>query len=67
MAIPFFFSFLNLSFGQGGIIIDSAKGIKYKIGYTGHIANNNVMSNCKWKRYNLILVLSKSWYVHCSL
>lgn len=48
MAIPlFFFSFLNLSFGEGGIKIDSAKGIKYKIGYTGHIANNNVMSHCK--------------------
>lgn len=53
----FFFLFLNLSFGEGGIKIDLVKGIKYKIGYIGYIVNNNVMLNCKWKRYNLMLVL----------
>lgn len=37
----FFFLFLNLSFGEGGIKIDLVKGIKYKIGYIGYIVNNN--------------------------
>lgn len=38
---------LNLDFKQGEITFDSANVIKYKGGYTGHIANHNVMSNCE--------------------